>query len=125
MIDNVYAITGGRNINNHYFDQVIGMNYKDRDVFLISPHSQSIINCFQFYWDSIHSVSTRELVDIKQVIQEGAFPRSLDKKRFFDYNIFNKIEFHANDEILIKNLFINSLIEVDRVDWIYDLPDKS
>ena len=35
VVDGKFIITGGRNINNHYFDDVIGLNYKDRDALII------------------------------------------------------------------------------------------
>ena len=33
VVDERVAITGGRNISNEYYDQSIGRNFKDRDVF--------------------------------------------------------------------------------------------
>ena len=50
LIDDVFAVTGGRNINNHYFDQVIGMNYKDRDVLVVLPDAREVSKCFKIYW---------------------------------------------------------------------------
>ena len=64
LVDDVFAVTGGRNINNHYFDQVIGMNYKDRDVLVVLPDAREVSKCFKIYWYSDQSIHTRELVDV-------------------------------------------------------------
>ncbi len=124
LIDDVFAVTGGRNINNHYFDQVIGMNYKDRDVLVILPHAQEVSKCFKIYWHSDQSISTKELIDVSRIISRNTFSRLINKNRFFKYNIFNEISKKASDESIINSLFINELIEVDRIEWIYDLPNK-
>ena len=124
LIDDVFAVTGGRNINNHYFDQVIGMNYKDRDVLVVLPDAREVSKCFKIYWYSDQSIPTRELVDVSRFISRNTFSRSMQKNRFFEYNIFNEISNKASDESLINSLFIKELIEVDRIEWIYDLPNK-
>ena len=124
LIDDVFAITGGRNINNHYYDQVIGLNYKDRDVLVALSNSEEILKCFDSYWNSHHSIPTRELFDVSQLIKEKSFSTSIRKNRFFEYNLFDEISIQANDENSIKDLFLKSLCEVDRVEWVYDLPDK-
>ncbi|MDG1326006.1 MAG: phospholipase D family protein [Opitutales bacterium] len=124
LIDNCIALTGGRNINNHYFDQVIGMNYKDRDVLLILPSSTEITNCFYSYWNSNNSISTRELIDVKKLLAENNFSKSLQKKRFFEYDIFKQISARASNKKYIHDQFVVPLCEVERVEWIYDLPDK-
>ena len=124
LIDDAFAITGGRNINNHYYDQVIGLNYKDRDVLVALSNSEEILKCFDSYWNSQHSIPTRELFDVSQLIKEKNFSTSIRKNRFFDYNLFDEISIQANDENSIKDLFLKSLWEVDRVEWVYDLPGK-
>ena len=124
LIDDTFAVTGGRNINNHYFDQVIGLNYKDRDVFVVLPSSKEILNCVDLYWNSKHAISTRELLDVNELLIDESFSKSIQKSRFFDYNLFQKISLDANNENFVQELFIKSLAEVERVEWIYDLPDK-
>ncbi len=124
LIDDLVAVTGGRNINNHYFDQVIGMNYKDRDVLLVLSDSIEIKKCFDSYWNSNQSIPTSELLDVNQFMNNTGFSISLEKAHFLDYNIFSKISFDADNGNLVEALFHKPLIEVDRVEWVYDLPDK-
>jgi phosphatidylserine/phosphatidylglycerophosphate/cardiolipin synthase-like enzyme len=124
LIDDFIAVTGGRNINNHYFDQVIGMNYKDRDILVILPDAEEILECFKLYWNSDQSIHTSELVDVRNIIVKDEFSKSVEKHRFFDYNVFNEISSSASDERIIQSLFMHQLLEIERIEWIYDLPDK-
>ena len=124
FVDDKYAITGGRNINNHYFDQVIGLNYKDRDVLLVLPNSDELSKCLHSYWNSKQSIPTYELKDVNEILINKSYSKSLDQNRFFEYSIFQKISTDANDVINIRRKFIEPMIKVDRVEWICDSPDK-
>lgn len=124
VIDDVIAITGGRNINNHYFDQVIGLNYKDRDVLVILPDSQELSKCLHSYWNSKQSISTYELKDVNEVLINKSYSMSIDQRRFFEYSIFQEISTEANNIADIRKKFIEPMIKVNRVEWIYDLPEK-
>ena len=124
FVDDKYAITGGRNINNHYFDQVIGLNYKDRDVLLVLPNSDELSKCLHSYWNSKQSIPAYELKDVNEILINKSYSKSLDQNRFFEYSIFQKISTDANDVINIRRKFIEPMIKVDRVEWICDSPDK-
>ncbi len=123
VVDNKYAITGGRNINNHYFDEVIGLNYKDRDVLIIQRESSDLEECISRYWNSEHSVPTIELNDIKNILIDNK-DITYSKKDFIEYNIFRDIDTRANNLETVNNLFIENLKTVDSVEWIYDIPEK-
>ena len=123
VVDNKYAITGGRNINNHYFDEVIGLNYKDRDVLIIQRESSGLEDCISRYWNSEHSVPTIELNDIKNILIDNK-DITYSKKDFIEYNIFRDIDTRANNLKTVNNLFIENLRTVDSVEWIYDIPEK-
>ena len=124
LIDDVVAVTGGRNINNHYFDQVIGMNYKDRDVLIVMSDPSEVKKCFDSYWNSNQSITTSELLDVRQFMSDSNSLISMEKEYFFEYNIFSEISLDADDENIIRSLFIDPLCKVDHIEWVYDLPDK-
>lgn len=124
LVDDIVAVTGGRNINNHYFDQVIGMNYKDRDVLLVMTDPSEIKKCFDSYWNSKQSIPTSELLDVSKFMNNSDSLISLEKEYFFEYNIFAEISLDAGNENIIRSLFLDPLCAVDRIEWVYDLPDK-
>ena len=90
-IDDYIAITGGRNVNNHYYDQVIGLNYKDRDVLVLLPDTSEMLDCLNIYWNSNQSVPTTQLIDVSKRIKSKNFPSNLGKADFFDYAIFEEL----------------------------------
>ena len=55
---------------------------------------------------------------------ENNFSKSLQKRRFFEYDIFKQISAQASNIKYIQDHFTDLLCEVERVEWIYDLPDK-
>ena len=124
VVDGEFIITGGRNINNHYFDEVIGLNYKDRDVLIVQESSPELEKCVSSYWLSEHSVSTFDLIDVNEVLNSQSFNVNFDQAYFFKYDIFQKNNSRANNQSIINDIFISSLINVAGVEWVYDMPDK-
>lgn len=51
VIDDYAAITGGRNIGDHYFNQAHDINYDDRDVLLTGPMALEMRKSFDVYWN--------------------------------------------------------------------------
>lgn len=50
-VDDKEAITGGRNIGNHYFNLSDDINYDDRDILLKGPIVQTLRESFDAYWN--------------------------------------------------------------------------
>ena len=124
VVDNKFAITGGRNINNHYFDEVIGLNYKDRDVLIIQNNPTKLENCINLYWDSEHSVLTNELKDVKSKSLLGNENNNYSRNSFIEYDVFQETNVRANSPAIIKELFVDKLLKVNSVEWVYDTPAK-
>ena len=124
VVDGKFIITGGRNINNHYFDEVIGLNYKDRDALIIQENSTELEKCVTSYWQSEHSVSTFDLIDVNEALSSDGSNINYDQDYFFKYDIFQKNYSRANNESVISNIFVSSLINISSVEWVYDMPDK-
>jgi putative cardiolipin synthase len=72
VIDDRIGITGGRNIENDYYDRGTGRNFKDRDVLVIGPAVREMTDSFMKYWNYELSVSADDMVDIHTLIEEGA-----------------------------------------------------
>ena len=69
-------------MNNHYYDQVIGLNYKDRDVLVLLPDTSEMLDCLDIYWNSDQSVPTTQLIDVSKRIKSKNFPSNLGKADF-------------------------------------------
>ena len=65
LIDDVIGITGGRNYENTYFDQVRGLNYKDRDILVMGPVVNNMSANFEKFWDYRHAYLLQELLDVQ------------------------------------------------------------
>lgn len=52
VVDDVVAITGGRNIGNAYFGLAETMNFRDCDVLIAGPSAAAMGASVQQYWDS-------------------------------------------------------------------------
>lgn len=46
------AITGGRNIGNHYFDMSDAFNFDDRELWIRGPGLRALAEVFEMYWQS-------------------------------------------------------------------------
>jgi len=124
VVDDLLAITGGRNVSNRYFDQSIGMNYKDRDVLLILPEQGQLREILDLYWKDVHSIPSIEMLEVSEFIEEMKVPLKLGRKDFCPYPTFDDIGKKSGNEQWISKTFINQSCQVDSVKWIFDLPDK-
>lgn len=76
LVDDAVLITGGRNVENSYFDHSTSMNFRDRDVLVAGPVVRDAVRSFEQFWSYRHSVPSRELVDVQALIASGNYPRS-------------------------------------------------
>jgi phosphatidylserine/phosphatidylglycerophosphate/cardiolipin synthase-like enzyme len=124
VADDLLAITGGRNVSNRYFDQSIGMNYKDRDVLVILPEEGALRSLLDQYWEDVHSVPSSEMLEVSEFLARPPSSVELGRRDFCPYPIFDEMGARANDEKWIVETFLNRSCEVDSVTWVYDLPEK-
>lgn len=52
VVDNMIAITGGRNMENQYFDFGHEYNYRDRDVLLVGDVIPELSDAFEEFWNN-------------------------------------------------------------------------
>jgi putative cardiolipin synthase len=53
IVDNTIAVTGGRNIGNHYFGVDTVFNFRDLDVLVVGPVVPEISSVFDEFWNSV------------------------------------------------------------------------
>lgn len=125
VFDGAILITGGRNIENAYYDLAPELNYRDRDVLAVGPVARAAAASFQEYWDYRFSVATKDLVDVDRVIAKGEFRRYESREDFKIAGYFGTLEQEADDAALIATRFVAPLKNVTRVTFVCDEPGKS
>ncbi len=62
IVDNKIAITGGRNMENSYFDFGHEYNYRDRDVLIIGKVINELSTSFNKFWNNKLAIPVEQLV---------------------------------------------------------------
>jgi len=70
VVDGVVAITGGRNMEDKYFDYSHEYIYRDRDVLLLGVAAGEIQKSFERFWKSPITVPTEDLYDGLGIMQK-------------------------------------------------------
>ena len=62
LVDDAVRVTGGRNIENTFFDHSTTMNFRDRDVVAVGPAVRGAVESFHAFWGYREAVASRDLV---------------------------------------------------------------
>lgn len=125
VFDGAVMITGGRNIENTYFDHSTGMNFRDRDVLAVGPVARAAAESFEEYWNYRHAVSSLDLTDVTAVIAQGKYPR-YETRADYDFGpFFGTLGREAEDAAVITARFVARLKPAKKVIFISDVPGKS
>jgi cardiolipin synthase C len=124
LFDDAVLVTGGRNIENSYFDHATGLNYRDRDVLAVGPVARAAAESFGEFWSFRHAVPSRELTDVAAVIARGNF-RRYPRREDWDFGgLFGTLDREAGDAALITERFGAKLQPVEKALFIADVPGK-
>lgn len=125
VFDDAVMITGGRNIENTYYDHSTVMNFRDRDVLAVGPVVQAAAHSFEQFWNYRHSVASRDLTDVAAVIAGGKFRRYATRADYDFGPFFGNLDREANEAALITRRFASRLQPARKVVFICDAPGKS
>ncbi len=125
LVDDLIAITGGRNIENAYYDFSTGMNFKDRDVLILGPVASDMKVSFNDYWNYKHSVSSKNLIDVRRTIRTGTFKRPETREEFGLDDRFGTVELLSTNHEYIQDVFARRLVKPTRVVFLADKPGKN
>ena len=125
VIDDRIGITGGRNIENDYYDRGADRNFKDRDVLVMGPAVKSMTDSFMEYWNFELSVAAIDMVDIHSFIEKG-IDYELNGSQDLDLNaLFGDLDICASDYDCVKKAFIDEGFSVKgKVEFVADKPGK-
>jgi putative cardiolipin synthase len=92
VMDNSFAVVGGRNIGNHYFGVNSDTNFRDLDIMAVGPMVRDISRVFDHFWQGEWAVPIEALVErpytgvdlqdarvlLRDKIAAGHYPYSID-----------------------------------------------
>lgn len=125
VFDDAVMITGGRNIEDTYFDHAKGLNFRDRDILAIGPVARAAAASFERYWHYRHAVSGTELKDVAAAIARNDFRRYPTRA---DYNFgpfFDDEQALADQVQAVARRLAAEVRPVERVRFMADDPGKS
>jgi phosphatidylserine/phosphatidylglycerophosphate/cardiolipin synthase-like enzyme len=122
LVDDKYGINGGRNYQDRYFDWDETFNYRDRDVLAIGRVAQEMKQSFYEFWGSPWVVPLENLDDVAYRILNNQETKS---RWDFPHNLVaNKLNLKAYDYNAIQEIFVNTAIAVDKLEYFSDSPQK-
>ncbi len=125
IVDGAVLVTGGRNVENTYFDHSTELNFRDRDVLATGPVVAAARKSFEEFWAYRHAVPSRELRDVAREIARGKF-RRYDRREDWDFGgLFGALGREADDAAVVRERFAARLRPVRRAVFISDEPGKT
>jgi cardiolipin synthase C len=123
VVDDLVAITGGRNYQDDYYDWSPKFNFRDRDLLIAGPVVPEMTRNFEAYWSAPLSTPLSKLSDVgRMLLREGAppvrHPEPAQPRRI------EAIGRDADDADLIRTRLVDAAIPVRGVRFIADVPDK-
>lgn len=81
IMDNAFAIVGGRNIGNHYFGVSEDINFRDLDIAAVGPIVRDISKMYDYFWNGKWSVPISVISKKKYTMEDLTKERKkLEKK---------------------------------------------
>lgn len=124
MVDELFGMTGGRNIGNNYFNYSLGYNFKDRDAYVVGPAAAGMQESFEEYWNAPQAVRTSDLRDVAKRIKRGNDRDIPGHDRIYFNERFRSFDAAADDATAIQSKFIDTMEPVDRATYIADAPGR-
>lgn len=124
LFDGAILVTGGRNIENTYYNHSTALNFRDRDVLAIGPVARDAAESFEQFWRYRYAVSSRELTDVAAAIARNSFRRYPTRSDYRLGDFFAGLEREADDPAVIGARFVARLAPVKKVTFICDEPGK-
>jgi phosphatidylserine/phosphatidylglycerophosphate/cardiolipin synthase-like enzyme len=120
IVDGAVGITGGRNVENHYFDYATTYNFKDRDALVVGPAVRDMTATFDRYWNFRKTKDSYKLRDVKRALEKGVTEAPYEVPDPYGY--FEQLNLQADDVDLIARTFVDKLLPVDRAQFVADKP---
>ncbi|WP_225444841.1 phospholipase D family protein [Pseudomarimonas arenosa] len=123
LIDGVVAITGGRNVQNRYFDWGNDYNYRDRDLLIGGPVAKDMQRSFEQFWAHRLSVPTAALRDVYRELRRGR-PLDLRQPELQRADRMLDISAMADSATVVRDRLQRQGLWVGAVEFHSDQPNK-
>ena len=81
IMDNAFAIIGGRNIGNHYFGVSEDINFRDMDIAAVGPIVRDISKMYDYFWNGKWSVPISVITKQKYSMKDLEKERKILEKK--------------------------------------------
>jgi len=122
VVDDTVGLTGGRNIADRYYDFDTNYEFKDRDIMVAGSIAREMRVSFDWFWDYRKSIPVQHLRDVASELLNG------DAFELEPYQIPERLGRalrDLDDPARIKELFVDTAYEVDKLEYFADHPRKS
>jgi phosphatidylserine/phosphatidylglycerophosphate/cardiolipin synthase-like enzyme len=125
LVDGAVALTGGRNIDNHYYNHSTSYNFIDMDALLLGPKLPLVQASFDAYWAHRKSIDAAKLIDVARAIsQDSQVP--LETRSDYHFNgFFEDVDRDALDAAYTRKHFLDTLVAAQKVTFLVDKPGKN
>lgn len=125
LVDEQIGITGGRNIDNRYFDLSEEFNYRDRDVLVTGPAATQMATNFEAYWRHDTAVPLTRLKDVaRRILEEADGPLPTAPPRVTRADRILALGRLADDPAWVEREYARHAMPARRVEYFADLPNK-
>lgn len=123
IIDGIAAITGGRNVQDRYFDWDPGFNYRDRDLLLLGPANRDMQASFDAFWNHRLAVPLAALRDVRRLFDK---PLAAPAPPPWYGPAHRRLELSAlaDSAAAIRSRLLDPGFEVGEVEFYSDFPNK-
>ncbi len=126
LIDEKLAVIGGRNVQDRYFDWNNIYNYRDRDLLIAGPSTQSMKANFEAFWIHRLSLPAASLKDVALRLINQKGPPS-DQYLFIGKTLTaraSKMDAAVRDSAQVTHQLEKYLLWVNKIEFLADLPSK-
>jgi phosphatidylserine/phosphatidylglycerophosphate/cardiolipin synthase-like enzyme len=120
LVDGKYAITGGRNYADDYFDRGANRSFKDRDLLVVGPVVRDMVDSFEAYWAfelSVDSSLLKGFGELSKSVPE-------DMRQYQVPKIFADLSQCASDQNCFFRRVLSEPFRVEDIEFIADIPGK-
>jgi len=125
ITDDAVALTGGRNLSNHYFALSTHRNYHDRDILVAGIEVNKFSESFEKYWNHPRAVSLHDFKEIEAAIQNGEQSEWDASISATDEKLLAPILDELSDVQTLEKRLATWMQKVDHLELTVDPPRKN